>query len=78
MTEQSQNVLSEALRLSRGERAEVAVELLASLDGDVDPDAEAAWAEEVERRAHRARDGVSTGDDWQTVRKRVQGRVAPP
>ena len=70
MTEQSQNVLSEALRLSQGERAEVAVELLASLDGDSDPDAEAAWAEEVERRARRARAGVSAGDDWQTVQKR--------
>ena len=64
MTEQSQNVLSEALRLSRGERAEVAVELLASLDGAADPGAEAAWAEEVERRARRAREGVSTGADW--------------
>jgi len=75
MTKQSQTVLGEALRLPVADRAEVAVELLASLDGDADRDAEAAWAEEVERRARRARDGVSTGVDWQIVRERVQTRL---
>ena len=75
MTEQSQTVLGEALRLPMAERAEVAVELLASLDGEVDRDAEAAWVEEVERRARRAHEGVSTGADWQTVREHVKQRL---
>jgi dienelactone hydrolase len=40
----SKQLLVEALRLSEEERAALAGELLESLDTEVDPDAEAAWA----------------------------------
>src|SRR5665213_4481233 len=47
----ARDVLVEALRLEPDSRADVAAELLASLDGPGDPDAEAAWdAVEVLRK----------------------------
>ena len=43
MAKATPDVLADALRLEPDARAEVAAELLASLDGPADPDAEAAW-----------------------------------
>jgi hypothetical protein len=45
-------VLADALRLDTDARAELAAELLASLDGPADADAEAAWDAEIERRTN--------------------------
>jgi hypothetical protein len=50
MTKATQAVLADALRLEPKARAELAAELLASLDGPTDPDVEAAWATEIEKR----------------------------
>ena len=47
----AQKLLVSALELSLDDRAELAAELLASLDGAPDDDAEAAWACQIERRA---------------------------
>ncbi|OGP87384.1 MAG: hypothetical protein A2Y95_04930 [Deltaproteobacteria bacterium RBG_13_65_10] len=41
---------AKASELSEAERAELALALIESLDGLADPDAEDAWAEEIERR----------------------------
>jgi len=68
MSKAGQKVLDEALQLGLSERAELAAELLASLDGAPDEDAEAAWAAEVERRAARARSGEDPGKPWADVR----------
>jgi len=68
MSKTSQKVLDEALQLDVTERAEVAAELLASLDGEPDDDVEAAWAAEIERRAARARSGAEVGRPWVEVR----------
>ena len=43
MTKPAERVLSEALRLDTRERAQIAAELIASLDGEPDEDVEAAW-----------------------------------
>jgi toxin ParE1/3/4 len=48
-------VLADALRLDDEARAELAAELLASLDGPADPDAESAWDAEIERRIAHSR-----------------------
>lgn len=74
MTERAQALLREALKLPSEERADVAAELLASLD---EPDVEdaaavqAAWAAEIERRARRVLAGESVGEPWEDVRDRV-------
>lgn len=68
MSRTAQRVLDEALQLDLSDRAELAAELLASLDGGPDPDAEAAWAAEIERRAGRARSGADAGRPWAEIR----------
>ena len=60
------------------ERADVAAELLASLDEAPSKNAaevEAAWAHEIERRARRVMNGESTGEPWEDVRARVVQRL---
>lgn len=68
-------MLATALSITSDERAELAAELLASLDGEPDPDVEAAWAAEIERRARRVlRDGPS-GPTWEEVRAQLRSRL---
>lgn len=73
MSIESDAVLREALALPVDRRAEVAAELLASLDESVQDDPEAihrAWAEELERRARvrsRARIQASRGRRFATT-----------
>jgi hypothetical protein len=59
MRKAAQAVLAEALRLEPDSRAEVAAELLASLDGPADPDADAAWDAEIERRIAAIESGAA-------------------
>ena len=68
MSKTGQKVLNQALQLELSERAELAAELLASLDGEPDEDVEAAWAAEIERRAARARSGEDSGIPWAEAR----------
>ncbi|MFO7565741.1 MAG: addiction module protein [Enhygromyxa sp.] len=69
MTVQNESLLSIALQLPVDERAELAAELLASLDGEPSPDVDAAWAKEIERRARRVLDQGSRGRTWDEVRE---------
>ena len=75
MTSRTQELLREALTLPVAERADVAAELLASLDDGGTEDAaevEAAWAAEIERRARRVMAGESAGIAWEDVRRRAE------
>jgi putative addiction module component (TIGR02574 family) len=67
VTEQAQAVLATALRLTVEERAQLAAELLASLDGEPEEDVEAAWAVEIGRRVRRLEEEGSRGRPWQEV-----------
>lgn len=69
-------LLADALQLALPERAELAAELLASLDGAPDSDAEAAWSAEIERRAERARSGEDDGRPWPEVHDRILNGLA--
>jgi putative addiction module component (TIGR02574 family) len=73
MTQRAQALLQEARALPLEERADVAAELLASLDGADEPveDVQAAWAIEIERRARRVLAGESAGTPWEEVRRRA-------
>ena len=75
MTDQARNLLDEALRLPLTERAELAAELLASVDGAPDADAEKAWGAEVERRAERALRGESQGRDAETALQAIESKL---
>ncbi|MBU2602215.1 MAG: addiction module protein [Actinobacteria bacterium] len=52
--------MADALRLDADARADVAAELLASLDGLPDPDTETAWAIEIVRRVAAVDAGTAT------------------
>ncbi|RIQ18837.1 addiction module protein [Jiangella rhizosphaerae] len=74
MTSQAQELLRAALALPVNDRADVAAELLASLDEPADTDRQAvedAWAHEIERRARRVLAGESAGEPWGDVRARL-------
>jgi putative addiction module component (TIGR02574 family) len=75
MSGRAQELLREAMALTVSERADLAAELLASLDEDAAQDSaevEAAWADEIERRARRAMAGDSAGIPWDDVRRRAE------
>jgi putative addiction module component (TIGR02574 family) len=76
VSKDGERLLHDALKLGLPERAELAVELLASLDGAPDEDAEAAWAAEIERRTARARSGDDPGRPWSEVRDRIRSGLA--
>lgn len=67
MTEKSQIVLEEALKLTANERAEVAEQLIASLDEAPDTDVEQAWQEEIQKRLAQIERGEVTLVDSETV-----------
>ena len=73
MTKATGKLLQDALKLNAAERAELASELIASLDAEAaDEDAEAAWATEIGERAARARSGEDPGEPWPDVRDRLE------
>jgi putative addiction module component (TIGR02574 family) len=80
MTAQAQSILREAMKLPPEERADVAAELLASLDDASEPlaEVETAWAEEIERRARRVLSGEAVGASWNEVREHLEDRLKKP
>ena len=72
-------LLQEALKLPHSERADVAAELLASLDEEPAEsleEVERAWAAEIELRARRVLSGASAGVPWAEVKDRIERRLA--
>lgn len=72
MQKAATEVLVDALRLEPDARAEVAAELLASLDGPADPDAEAAWDKEIDRRIAAIEAGTMQLEPWSEVKRRIE------
>jgi putative addiction module component (TIGR02574 family) len=70
MTQEATELLQRALALSEEERAELASTLIDSLDTILDPNAEAAWQEEIARRAAELQSGKMKSVPWQTVREK--------
>jgi len=75
MPKTASDVLADALRLKPDARAEVAAELLASLDGPSDPDADAAWDAEIERRIKAIEAGTIRLEPWAEVKRRIERDV---
>ncbi len=71
MTKATESLLADALRLDEKARAELAAELLASLDGPSDPDAATAWAEEIERRVNALEVGTERLESWENAKRRI-------
>ena len=72
MTKPLATVLADALRLDDEARAALAAELLGSLDGPSDPDADSAWDAEIERRIAAIEAGTIQLESWDQVRQRIE------
>lgn len=75
----ARTLLNEALSLPDSDRADLAAELLASLDqpaSESQEDIDQLWAEEIERRAKQAVAGESRGEPWDDVRSRIERDLA--
>ncbi len=75
MTKAAEAVLADALKLDVEARAELAAELLASLDGPADPDAEAAWEVEIARRVAAIEVGTVQLEPWEAVKRRIEKEI---
>ena len=70
-----EKLLSEALLLSEDERAELAQELMKSLDAPADRDAADAWDKEISRRLAEIDAGTAKLVDRAELRRRMQQRI---
>lgn len=71
MTPRSLELLKQALALTEEERAELASSLLKSLDAQSDPQAEALWQVEVERRVSELDASAGKTIPWEEVQART-------
>jgi len=67
MTQDAHELLQKALALPESERAELAGNLISSLETAVDPDVDAAWQVEVARRAQDIQQGKVKTVAWEDV-----------
>jgi putative addiction module component (TIGR02574 family) len=75
MSDRARKLLEDALALPVPDRADLAAELLASLEAEDEGDVEAAWAAEIEQRARRAHADPEGGLPWESVRDELQATV---
>ena len=74
MKRDAAEILKDALALPTEARAALAGSLLGSLDTEVDEDAEAAWASDINRRVAELETGVPRPIPWADVRRRLAQR----
>ena len=67
---EASELLKHALTLSERERAELASNLIDSLDPTVDADVELAWQEEIARRLEEVESGRVKTIPWEEVRRK--------
>ena len=70
MTHEARELLQKALALPESERAELAGNLMSSLDATVDQDLDAAWQQEVVRRLHEVQSGEVEIVSWEEVQQK--------
>lgn len=64
----TKKLLEEAPRLPGGERLRLAERLLATCDGDPDPEAAQAWEDEIARRSRAIERGLVEPIPWSDVK----------
>jgi putative addiction module component (TIGR02574 family) len=75
MTQEAQELLQKALALPENERAELAGNLISSLDATVDPDVDAAWQQEVVRRLDQVQSDEVKTVAWEKVRQKARNLI---
>lgn len=74
MNTQPQQLLAAALGMPESDRAALAASLLRSLDPADDPQADAAWAAEIQRRVESIDNGTVELRSWDDVMKKMRQR----
>lgn len=72
----SEELREQVLALPPEDRARLAQDIIASLDGPSDEGAAEAWVREIERRARDVRNGSARLVDWEDVRKHILSRLS--
>ena len=75
MKQATKKILDAALELPEKEKIQVVEELLAVIEGETDPGAEAAWADEIARRTHEITQGDVKPVPWSKVKKLAAERI---
>jgi putative addiction module component (TIGR02574 family) len=75
MTAIALDLFSAALSLPEGDRLELASRLIASVDGEADPQWDEAWLTELDRREQAVAEGGDPGSSWTEVKARLLGRL---
>ncbi|MGC2153805.1 MAG: addiction module protein, partial [Terriglobales bacterium] len=75
MTRDAQELLQRALTLPNKERAELAGNLLSSVDATMDLDADAAWQEEISRRLREVESGQVKAVSWDEALQKGQSLI---
>ena len=75
MPKDFKDVFRDATELSERDRATLAGLLIESLEGEPDPEVEAAWAAEIERRVAELDAGTVKTIPWEEVRRRLLHRL---
>jgi putative addiction module component (TIGR02574 family) len=71
MATELRQLFREALELTDDDRATLAGLLIESLETSPDPDVEAAWAEEAERRWQEIRSGKVQTIPWEEIKAKL-------
>jgi putative addiction module component (TIGR02574 family) len=72
MTDKTQAILEQALKLSPTERAYMAEQLIASLDEVADIEVEKAWQEEIQKRIQQVESGEVKTIPWEEVQRQLR------
>ncbi len=75
MKQATKKILDAALKLPEKEKIQVIDELLAGIEGEPDPDAETAWADEIARRTHEITQGTVKPVPWSEVKRLAAERL---
>jgi hypothetical protein len=71
MLARARGLLSEALELPERDRADLAGRLILSLHPKVEPDVEAAWGTEIERRMVGLEKRKEASRPWSTIKQSI-------
>ncbi|MEX0730174.1 MAG: addiction module protein [Aquisalimonadaceae bacterium] len=70
-----ENILDQAKALSEHDRARLAHDLVATLDGQPDSDVATAWDREVERRLAEIKNGIAKTISREELTQRLRNRT---
>lgn len=79
MTTKAQEILNQALQLGPDERAELASQLLSSLEDEESyADLHPSWSAEIKRRLDELESGAVKAIPWEEARAIIRDRVSRP